>query len=148
MLWRWFVLVPLAGLQAVGYDLLRMAQAARAATMNFPRLVGSELEPMLRRILLAVLVVALTAGFVLPAAAQGAMDCEQVSLQAPAGGCGGEAMAGTACVLACHAGACITPSLARTESDVNVTELFPRCTVVDSDGARAPDTAPPKHFIA
>jgi hypothetical protein len=116
--------------------------------MNFRLLDGSELKPMLRRILLAVLVVALTAGFVLPAAAQGAMDCEQVSLLAPAEGCGGEAMAGSACVLACHAGACITPSLVRPESDVNVTQLFPRCAVVDSDGARAPDTAPPKNSIA
>jgi hypothetical protein len=116
--------------------------------MNFPAAAGSDLKTMLRRFLLALLMVALTAGFVLPAAAQGAMDCEQVSLQAPAEGCGGEAMAGSACVFACHAGACITPSLVRPESDVNVTQLFPCCAVVDSDGARAPDTAPPKNSIA
>jgi hypothetical protein len=57
-------------------------------------------------------------------------------------------MAGSACVFACHAGACITPSLARPESDVNVAQLFPRYAVLDSDGVCAPDTAPPKHFIA
>jgi hypothetical protein len=114
--------------------------------MNFRATRRSEPEAMLRRLLLAVLVVASNAAFVLPAAAQGAMDCEQVSLQAPAEGCGGEAMAGSACVFACHAGACITPSLVRPESDVNVTQLFPCCAVVDSDGARAPDTAPPKSF--
>jgi hypothetical protein len=91
--------------------------------------------------------VALTAGFVLPAAAQGAMDCEQVSLQAPADGCSGETMAGGACALACHAGACITPSLGRAESDVRLAQPFARCAVLDSDGAHAPDTAPPKHFI-
>jgi hypothetical protein len=103
---------------------------------------------MLRRILLAVLAVALTAGFVLPAAAQGAMDCEQVSVQASAEGCGGEAMAGGTCAVACHAGACITASLAEPESDVRVAQPFARCAVLDSDGARAPDTAPPKHSIA
>src|SRR5688572_30189166 len=116
--------------------------------MNFPVPVGSELKPMLRRILLTVLAVALTAGFVLPAAAQGAMDCEQVSLQATAEDCGGEAMAGGTCALACHAGACITASFARPESNVKVAQPFARCAVLDCDSARAPDTAPPKHFIA
>lgn len=115
--------------------------------LNFAAAVRSDPKPMLRRFLL-VLVVALSASFVLRAAGQGAMDCEQVSLQAPAKGCGGEAMAGSACALACHAGACITPSLARPESDVKVAQPFGRSAVLDSGGVCAPDTAPPKHFIA
>ena len=117
-------------------------------SVNFPAAVGSELKPMSPRILLAVLVVVLTAGFVLPAAAQGAMDCEQVSLQAPADGCGGEAMAGSACAVACHAAACITPSLGRPEFDIRVARPFVPSAVLHSDGVCAPDTAPPKHFIA
>jgi hypothetical protein len=116
--------------------------------MNFPGPLGSELKPMLRRILLAVVAVALTAGLVLPVAAQGAMDCEQVSLQTPAEGCGGEAMAGGACAVTCHAGACITPSLAGPDSDAKVAQPFAGCAALHSDGARAPDTAPPKHYIA
>jgi hypothetical protein len=103
---------------------------------------------MLHRILLTLLVVALTAGLVLPVAAQGAMDCEQVSLQPPAEGCGGAAMAGSACAVTCHAGACITPSLAEPESDAKIAQPFARCAALESDGARAPDTAPPKHYIA
>jgi hypothetical protein len=115
--------------------------------MNFPWVdeVGS--ETMLRRILLTLLTAALTAVFILPAAAQGAVDCEQVSLQAPAEGCG-EAMAGGTCAVACHAGACIMPSLAEPQSEVKVVQPFARCAVLDCDGTRAPDTAPPKHFIA
>jgi len=115
--------------------------------VNLPAAAGSELKPMLRRFLFALLVLALTAGVVLPPAAQGAMDCEQVSLQAPAEGCGGETMAGGSCALACHAGACITPSLGRPESDVKAAQSFARGAVVHSDGAHAPDTAPPKHSI-
>lgn len=103
---------------------------------------------MLRRILLAVLVVALTAGFVLPAAAQAAMDCEQVSLQAPAEDCSGEAMAGSTCTAACHGGACITPSSAEPQAGAKVGRPFTPCGVLDADGALAPDTAPPKPFIA
>jgi hypothetical protein len=102
---------------------------------------------MFRRILLTMLAAALTAAFVLPAAAQGAMDCEQVSLAVPAEGCG-EAMAGGTCALACHAGACITPSLGEPQSEVKVVQPFARCAVLDSGGPRAPDTAPPKHFTA
>ena len=115
--------------------------------VNLPAAAGSELKPMLRRFLFALLVLALTAGLVLPAVAQGALDCEQVSLQAQAGGCGGEIMAGGACALACHAGACITPSLGQPESDVKVAQPFARSAVLHSDGAHAPDTAPPKHSI-
>ena len=116
--------------------------------MNFRGLVGSELKPMLRRIILALLVVASTAAFLLPTAAQGAMHCEQVSVQAPAEGCGGEGKAGSTCTVVCHLGACITPSLAELHPDVKVVQPFARCSGLDSDGPRAPDTAPPKHFIA
>jgi hypothetical protein len=116
--------------------------------MNFRGLMESELKPMLRRIVLALLVVASTAAFVLPSAAQGAMDCGQVSVQVPAEGCGGEAMAGSTCTVVCHLGACITPSLAQLHPDVKVAQPFARCGALDSDGPRAPDTAPPKHFIA
>jgi hypothetical protein len=103
---------------------------------------------MLRRIVLTLLAVALSAVFVLPAAAQGVMDCQHVSLQAPAEDCGGEVMAGGTCAVACHAGACITSSLAEPQSEVKVVQPFARCAVLDCDGTRAPDTAPPKHFIA
>lgn len=116
--------------------------------MNFAVAVRSELEPMLRRILLLLLVVASSAGFVLPSAAQGAMDCEQVSLQTLADSCGGGNIAGSTCAVPCPAGACITPALARPESDANLAQPVARSASLDSDGVWAPDTAPPEHFVA
>jgi hypothetical protein len=117
--------------------------------MNLRAFARSEAKPMLRRLLLVLLVAALTAGLTAPGtAAPGGMDCEQVSLQAPAIGCGGEDMAGGVCAFACHAGACIAPSLGKSQFAVKTAQLFARPAARDFDGGRAPDTAPPKHSLA
>jgi hypothetical protein len=104
---------------------------------------------MLRRFLLALIAVAFTAGSMAPGeAAAGGMECEQISLQAPVSGCGGEGMGGGACALACHAGACIAPTLAQPEPAVNAARPCARRAGQACDSGQAPDTAPPKSFIA
>ena len=116
--------------------------------MNFGALRRSELEAMLRRLLLAVFMVALSAGFTAPGGAFMSMDCAQVSLQAPTSDCAAEGMPAGACTVACHAGACIAPAFAETASLVNFSEMLVPPSVWRPDRARAPDTAPPKHSIA
>lgn len=102
---------------------------------------------MLRRVLGILLTVTLTAGFALPAPAQQAIDGEQLSLQAPAEGCNGDATAGTTCIAACHAGGCITPYLAMRQADATAPRPVVPYACLERDGARAPDTAPPKQLI-
>jgi hypothetical protein len=116
--------------------------------MNFGTLRRSELEAMLRRLLLAVFMVALSAGFTAPGGAFMSMDCEQVSLQAPATDCGTEGMPADACTLACHAGPCIAPAFAGVMSLASIPQLAVPPSARHSDRVRAPDTAPPKHSVA
>jgi hypothetical protein len=104
--------------------------------MNFRAPARSEPKLMLRRFLLALLVVALTAGFMVPSeTASGGMDCAQ-------------GMTAGACALACHAGACIAPVLGQPEPAVSAAQPFARPAARNSDRGRAPDTAPPKNSIA
>ena len=116
--------------------------------MNFGTLRRSELEAMLRRLLLAVFMVALSAGFTAPGGAFMSMDCEQVSLHAPATDCRTESMPAGVCTVACHAGPCIAPTFTQTAPAVKAAQPFAPLSARRSDRARAPDTAPPKHSLA
>jgi hypothetical protein len=101
---------------------------------------------MLRRFLIVMLVIGLAAGLMAPGqAASAGMDCEQVSLQSDIG-CGAESMAAT-CAVPCPAGACTAPALLQPQATKTGAQPFARAVAQASDGALAPDTAPPKHSI-
>jgi hypothetical protein len=117
--------------------------------MNFRAAPRSEPKPMLRRIFLTILVWALAAGFVAPGeAASGGMDCDQYSVQLEGDATGSEGMAASACVVACHAGACIASAPLNLQSAVFPSPSPDRPERAAADHRRAPETAPPKPFAA
>lgn len=93
------------------------------------------------------MLLALSAGLTAPGSGSAGMDCEQVAPQAPANDCGTEGMPAGACAVACYAGTCITPTLARADSAIKTPQPLAQLPARQPDRARAPDTAPPKHFV-
>jgi hypothetical protein len=103
---------------------------------------------MLRRLLLIVVLVAFSGGFTAPEympIAMG-MDCEQAALQAPSD-CHSDGMAAGACALACQASPCIAPTLERAVGAVSAAQPLVSPAAPRPERARAPETAPPKHYL-
>ena len=103
---------------------------------------------MLRRFLIVMLAIGLAAGFMAPGqAASAGIDCGHVSLQSDIG-CDAGSMAATPCTVPCPAGACMASALLQPQAMKAPAEPLTRAVQQVSDGALAPDTAPPKLSIA
>ncbi len=95
-----------------------------------------------------MLVIGLAAGIMAPGqAASAGMECGHVSPQSDIG-CDTESMAATPCTVPCPAGACTAPALIQPQAMKALAQPLGRDVTQASDGALAPDTAPPKHSIA
>lgn len=102
---------------------------------------------MLRRFLIAMLMIGLTAGVMAPGQATSVgMDCEQLSTQLHVD-CDTAAMAGTPCSVPCPAGACAAPALLQRQAIKALPEPLVRPAAQASDSALPPDTAPPKQPV-
>jgi hypothetical protein len=126
----------------------RAAQQSFDMLLNFLASGRSDPVLMLRRFVVAMLIVGLGAGLMAPGHAGSAgMDCEQVSLQFDIG-CAGGNIAATLCSVPCPAGACTAPAaLVRPQAMKAGALQFVEVGAQASDSVLSPDTAPPKQSI-